>query len=118
MTLVKPSSNPTLKGHKLLLLLPFEVPKALVDPIQSDFPDLEIVSRVKDFRNGEAYAETTKEEWKEVTVLLTGSALPEVEDAKKLELVQLLSAGANHVLEKPIFKDTNIAFCTANGVHG
>lgn len=118
MTLIKTSTNPTLKGHKLLLQFPFDIDQGVIDSIRSDFPDLEILNRVKHFMNRDAYTDTSKEEWKEITILLTGSALPEVEDAKKLQLVQLLSAGANHILERPIFKETDIAFCTANGVHG
>lgn len=112
-------SNPTLKGHKLLLLSPWPTPQDALDSLHAKFPDLDVVVHRQPFENRDAYAFQAKPEWEDVTVLLTGAALPDdVEDAPKLQYVQLVSAGANHIVQKPIFKDTDISFCTANGVHG
>lgn len=65
------------------------------------------------------------EEWKDVTILLTFTYLPQPKDAPTLQYVQLISAGANHVLGHPLFRDgrgdgeeEEVVFCTANGVHG
>lgn len=64
------------------------------------------------------------EEWKDVTILLTFTYLPQPKDAPKLQYVQLISAGANHILDHPLFRDgrgdgkEEVQFCTANGVHG
>lgn len=110
--------NPTLKGHKLVLLSPWPTPQATIDGLRARFADLQIVVRQQPWENGDPDALLKREEWRDVTVLLTGSALPAKEDAPRVQYVQLLSAGVNHLVEKPLFKDTQIPFCTANGVHG
>lgn len=117
MTLVRFGQKPpnkTLKGHKLLVALPsFKPSKEEVDELKSRYPGLEVqLGSVKD---------VTKEEWKDVTILVTGynsEGLPDKDDVPNLEYVQLSSAGANLVVSDPLYKDTDIAFCTANGVHG
>lgn len=106
--------NKTLKGHKLLAALPSWKPsKEDLDAVKAKYPDLEVQVAES--------SEVTKEQWKDVTVLLTGyspEGLPEKDAAPKLEYVQLSSAGANAVVSDPLFTDTDVAFCTANGVHG
>lgn len=117
MTLIKFGQKPpnkTLKGHKLLVALPsFKPSKEEIDAVKSQYPGLEVqVDSVKD---------VTKDEWKDVTILVTGynsEGLPDKDDVPNLEYVQLSSAGANLVVSDPLYKDTDIAFCTANGVHG
>lgn len=110
----KKPPNKTLKGHKLLVVLPSWKPaQEDVDEVKAQFPDLEvIVGEISDI---------TKEQWKDTTVLLTGysrAGLPEKDLVPKLEYIQLSSAGANAVVTDPLFTDTDVAFCTANGVHG
>lgn len=106
--------NKTLKGHKLLVALPSWKPsKEEVDAVKAQYPDLEVLV-------GE-FSKITKEQWKDVTVLLTGyspEGLPDKDAVPRLEYVQLSSAGANAVASDPLFTDTDVAFCTANGVHG
>jgi phosphoglycerate dehydrogenase-like enzyme len=54
-----------------------------------------------------------------VTVLLTLFTLPSSPSAApNLQLVQLISAGSDRVVQTSIFKETNIPFATASGVHG
>ncbi|OAL07444.1 hypothetical protein IQ06DRAFT_289164 [Phaeosphaeriaceae sp. SRC1lsM3a] len=36
----------------------------------------------------------------------------------KVKLIQFFSAGTNHVSQHPIYTDSNIPLCSANGVHG
>lgn len=110
--------NKTLKGHKLITLIDFQPIDYLVADLQSTFPDLEIISRNVSWHSQQGDQDIPESDWQTATVLLTGSTIPKPESAKKLELVQLTSAGANHVLDTPLFKDTDVAFCTANGVHG
>jgi phosphoglycerate dehydrogenase-like enzyme len=119
MVLVRFNSNPTLKGHKLYVAIPINVwptPQERIDSIRQRFPDLEII-----FHEGEG-AEVLKlisdEEWKDVTILVSWIHLPTIEQAPRLSYVQLISAGANAILNDPLYKDTEITFCTANGVHG
>lgn len=115
---VNVSHNKTLKGHTLLLLLPDDLPAAPLDAIRSRFPELRILARRQPWADADAHARIPDAEWSLVTILVTGSALPLREKAPRLQYVQLISAGANHVLDNPLFTDTDVAFCTANGVHG
>ncbi|KAK3323357.1 hypothetical protein B0T19DRAFT_425742 [Cercophora scortea] len=116
MTLIKMSTNKTLKGHKLAILSPFAKPKEFLEQLRKEFPDL--VADYYQLQWGQTTAPFPPETWKDITILLTFNILPTPEQAPKLEYVQLQSAGANHVLKLPIFADTEINFCTANGVHG
>lgn len=111
-----------LKGHKLLMLVPppFAPSAEYLAQLKEKYPDLEV------FVHSTTWADKTtptpSEEsgwrWEDITILVTGSALPDKEKAVKLQYVQLLSAGANHILKNPLFAETDVAFCTANGVHG
>jgi hypothetical protein len=112
-------ANDSLKGHKLLLLLPAPPSPTTIDNIKQEFPDLAVTTYIKPWANSDAHdGQVPDSEWQDVTIMATGSALPERARAPKLQYVQLLSAGANHVLQNPLFKDPGVALCTANGVHG
>ena len=111
--------NRSLKGHKLLLLIPEAPPQEYLDRLHTNFPGLEVVYHRLDWRETKTQTLFPEEEWKDITILLaSGNALPTKDLAPKLQYVQLMSAGANHILKNPLFSDTDIAFCTANGVHG
>lgn len=119
--LVKTDTNKTLKGHKLLIIAPWKPPAPFLDKLAATFPDLQVICDVQGWTSlvpPRPPTTLTAEAWKDVTILLTFTTLPAPEDAPRLEYVQLMSAGANHVLDTPMFKDTEAAFCTANGVHG
>ncbi|GAP88852.1 putative D-isomer specific 2-hydroxyacid dehydrogenase [Rosellinia necatrix] len=112
--------NKDLTGHKLLIIADQDLPDGYREHLREKFPGLEFVHlRIKPW----AYATgplpgQMDEDWANVTILLTGIRLPAIAEAPKLQLVQLSTAGVNYVLDKPIFKDTKIPFCTANGVAG
>jgi hypothetical protein len=111
--------NKDLRGHKLLIMAD-DLPQGYLEHLHSKFPGLQIVHvNMSPWKDRTApIPGMTDEDWATVTVLLTGPRLPTIEQAPKLQLVQLQSAGANYVLEDPLFKDTKIPFCTANGVAG
>ncbi|KAI0128677.1 D-isomer specific 2-hydroxyacid dehydrogenase [Xylariales sp. AK1849] len=111
------SVNGSLKGHQLLIISPIAPPPEWVDKVKKKYSDLDVVHYAKNPWGLDRSA-TTDIDWKNVTVLLTGPLVPTIEEAPKLEVVQLQSAGANYLLDHPTFKDTDVAFCTANGVHG
>lgn len=116
MTLIKMQSpNKTLKGHTLLLVVQKAPSPESLARIQSIFSDLRI--QVHELSSKEQ-AGALEKAWKHASIVQTGVKLPTIEEAPKLQFVQITSAGANAILDKPIFKDTDIAFCTANGVHG
>lgn len=110
----KTPPNKTLLGHKLLVVLSGYTPtQQQLDEVQKRHPDLKVQVAQK--------SKLTKEDWKDVTILVAGhnrDGLPEKDDVPKLQYVQLSSAGANLVVDDPLFKETDVAFCTANGVHG
>lgn len=109
--------NSTLKGHKLLIIGPIHPDPAALDSLRARFPDLEIVSHTEHFGRSEPVFPL--EQWKDVTVAVTFMTLPPTqEDAPNLKYVQLMSAGANHILQNTFFKSSDAKFCTANGVHG
>ncbi|KAI0405640.1 D-isomer specific 2-hydroxyacid dehydrogenase [Xylaria palmicola] len=112
--------NKDLAGHKLLILADLDLPDGYREHFRVKFPGLQVVhSRFNPWKDlNSPIPDVTDEDWATVTVLLTGPWLPTLEQAPKLQLVQLHSAGANYVLLNPLFKDTKIPFCTANGVAG
>lgn len=118
-TAVPTSSNRSLAGHKLLFLTPDPIPEAYISKLHARFRDLEVVVRATPWASKLPGEEWREEDWKDVTILLSGNAFPKSrEEAPKLEYVQLLSAGANMILKHPLFLDSDVAFCTANGIAG
>lgn len=117
MTLIRKSTNKTLKGHKAIIITTIEPPQSRIDAIQKQFPDLKIITRVLGW--GQPFPDDfPHHEWKDTTLLLTSTSLPKPEQAPNVQYVQLTSAGANFIVEDPFFAKTNIPFSTANGVHG
>jgi hypothetical protein len=134
------SVNPTLKGHQLLMVAVATPDDAWLQKIKRKYTDLDVVYVkknpyslvVRNHRPSTSCAssvsslsivtddedEADEIDWSKATVLVSGPLLPAVGQAPKLQLVQLQSAGANVVLDSPLFKDTDVAFSTANGVHG
>ncbi|KAK5996516.1 D-2-hydroxyacid dehydrogenase [Cladobotryum mycophilum] len=114
-----PPPNPTLKGHKLLLVLPQVLESTPEAFLKSLFPDLQVDLHIQPWEGEEISSTPTPTEiWKDVTILLTTNILPTLEQTPNLQYVQLVSAGAGLVVNSPLFLDTDIAFCSANGTHG
>jgi hypothetical protein len=95
-----------------------KVSQRLIDQLKTQFPDLEVVSHEMAWGERDTSNIVPGEDWEDITILCAGSGLPDKDQAPKLQYVQLFSAGANHILEHPLFTETDIVFCTANGVHG
>lgn len=116
VTTPKPSA---LAGHKLVLLSPFVLPDDCVPNLKKAYPELEVIAHRQPWDR--LTTDLSAEDWKDATILATGSALPEAsrgELAPKLQYVQLFSAGVNHLAKHAVFADEKVAFCGANGVHG
>ncbi|KAK2591278.1 hypothetical protein QQS21_011030 [Conoideocrella luteorostrata] len=110
-------ADPTLKGHKLLALMPWDPPKDYLSSLLRRFPCLQVAFHKTPVAATD-YDEVPAEARREVTILVSVSCLPTLDQAPKLQYVQLMSAGAETILNLKLFTDTNIVFCTANGVHG
>lgn len=114
------TANPSLKGHQLLIVSPTAPAPEWVSKIKKAHRDLDVQHiDINPWSLDAAAAARTRDiDWSKATVLLTGPLVPTIEQAPRLELVQLQSAGANYLLDNPLFKDSDVAFSTANGVHG
>jgi len=56
--------------------------------------------------------------WQDVEILYTTSKiLPSIEQVPRLHFVQLYSAGADSVLNSPLFQSSAVSFSTTSGVH-
>ena len=104
--------------ESLLALLPWQPSEESLQRIRDAYPGVAIAAHKVEWGVKGVPDVITREQLANVTILLTGTALPDKEAVPQMRLVQLGSAGANHVLEHPLFKDTDVKFCTANGVHG
>lgn len=108
---------PAGKGS-LLALVPWEVSEESLQRIRDAYPSVTVSAYHVPWGSTKVPDEVTAEQLADTTILLAGTALPDKDAVPNLKYVQLASAGANHVLEHPLFKDTDVKFCTANGVHG
>lgn len=139
MVLVKMNGSSSPSSDTLLMLLSLKVAEHSIPGIHARFPNVTIWTAEKPWADEEPGSKTPvrdvhgkdtgltladAEVWDKVTILLTGSTLPEPEKAPRLRYVQLQSAGANHVLEHRLFHPSEgerrkaPVLCTANGVHG
>ncbi|KZL81255.1 glyoxylate reductase [Colletotrichum incanum] len=101
----------------LLVLMPWDLPGDLVRELKIKCPGIHIITYRVGFYDKVPPLEIPQATWDTVTALFTWMAFPTPEQAPKLQYVQLLTAGCNHVSTKPIFKNTEVVFCMANGVH-
>lgn len=101
----------------LLILMPWEIPDDFVKHIKTLAPGIEVHIYPCGRFDTAVPSEIPQDVWSKVTVLFTWNAMPSKELVPSLQYVQLLSAGCNHVAETPVFKETDVTFCTANGVH-
>lgn len=111
MVLVKPPP-PT-----LLILTHWTPPPPIIDAIQRAHPHLRILAFDVPW-SGALPDDFPQDIWPSVTVLLTSTYLPKPEQVPRLRYVQLTSAGANQIVDQRLFLETELPFCTANGVHG
>ncbi|KAK7749086.1 hypothetical protein SLS62_008481 [Diatrype stigma] len=112
------SPNKDLTGEKLVFLTPFAIPVEWIAGARRAYPGLEVEARrFNPWAPGNG-SPPDDVDWARVTILVTGPSLPTPQAAPRLRLVQLQSAGANYALDKPLFKEKGVVFCTANGVHG
>ena len=104
----------------LLAVLPFQEPKAIIDSLSKKFPALDIHwVQTNNSRNvKELSQQVPKQLWQSATILVTLYLVPEPEEAPKLELIHLVSAGSNQLQDTRIYKETDITITTSSGIHG
>lgn len=119
MTVNKSGANRSLQGHTLLFLTPWTPSEDFLERLRSEFSCLQIYHYELPRGRPAAEAGVPDGIWKEVTIIITGgNSLPDKQLVPKLAYVQITSAGANRILEHPLFLETDVTFSTANGVHG
>lgn len=101
----------------LLVLMSWDLPLWFIEKISVVSPGIKLITRRTVRGAQEVPDDIPQDIWDSVTVLFTWIEVPSKEKAPKLRYVQLLTAGCNHMMEKPIFGDPDVIFCTANGVH-
>ncbi|KAF4545974.1 Glyoxylate reductase [Lasiodiplodia theobromae] len=101
----------------LLILMPFTPDPNWVESLRKTSPGLRVKSYKVDMYANKIPADIPAETWQEVTILFTWKSFPTRELAPNIKYVQLLSAGCNQILDLPLFRDTDISFCTSNGLH-
>lgn len=101
----------------LLILMPWEPPKWFMEAVPAACPGIKVIHHTCDRHGTEVPPEISHDTWKSATILFTWNAIPQKDLCPNLRLVQLLSAGCNHVIGTSLFEETDVAFCTANGVH-
>jgi phosphoglycerate dehydrogenase-like enzyme len=101
-----------------LVLITTRLPESVVERLRAVSPELRIEQPTTSSRPwGGGQRPTIPDElWAETEVLYALGNLPAPEQAPKLRWVQLHSAGANQLLDKPIYQ-TDVMFTTASGVH-
>lgn len=113
--------NKDLSGHTLLFALAWDLPEGYQDSLAERYPGLTVRHcRWDGWKTWQLPPADlfSGDDWKQVTILVPGPVVPTPDLAPNMQLVQLMSAGANLFTDKPLFTDTNVQFCTANGVHG
>ena len=106
-----------MSGEVLLILQPWAPPEDYLRHLSQVSPGIRVITHMTAMYDTEVPKDISDETWATVTILLTWKLFPTKEQAPNLRYVQLLSAGYNHVFRLPIFEETNISFCTANGIH-
>ena len=103
---------------RLVLITP-RLPESVVERVRGASPELRIERPWASSQPGSGgqRPRIPDELWAETEVLYTLGNLPTPEQAPKLRWVQLHSAGANHVMDRPIYLQTDVMFTTASGVH-
>lgn len=98
---------------RLLIAMPGPEPTDLIKHLSKKFPEVEVTVLPLGY-----YAFGTLEidpkQFADKTIIMTFDVLPKkLEDAPKLQWVQLPSAGANHINQTPVYKESDITITTA-----
>lgn len=107
------------KQEHLLCTLPFPEPKEILDRIRKNYPHCKVTYKQLTAAPFAADQGIPDDLWRDVTILATLSALPpKVEDAPNLELLEVFSAGTNHLEKHPIYTSSKIPIASSSGIHG
>lgn len=111
------------KGKELVLaVLPWPKEKCQqgISALEKEFEHLEVQHYYSHIDNGKVTVDDIPDGLPaKASYIATLFWLPETADKiPKTKLIQFFSAGTNHVAKHPIYTDSKIPLCSANGVHG
>ncbi|KAF3033603.1 hypothetical protein E8E11_002981 [Didymella keratinophila] len=112
------------KREKELVLAVLPWPKeqcqAGIDALRKEFDHLEVQHYYSHFENGKITVDDIPKDLPaKASYIATLFWLPkDADEIPKTKLIQFFSAGTNHVAKHPIYTDSKIPLCSANGVHG
>lgn len=86
--------------------------KHLFDSIEAQFPHVEVVPH-----SAKSTDDVPDSLWQRATIVVTLFLLPKPELVPNLKWIQLASAGIDHIVNHPIFKESRISITTASGIH-
>jgi len=97
--------------EKINVLVTMPFPDELIQRLADVSPDLSITRREA------SAAEDTRDIIGEMDVLYGWQGFPQPADAPRLRWVQLHSAGIDHLLDHPLYAQTEVMFTTTSGIH-
>ncbi|KAL5116948.1 hypothetical protein ACEQ8H_005166 [Pleosporales sp. CAS-2024a] len=113
-----PSKQMSNKKELVLFTVPFpeEAAKRGLDALKKEFEDVEIAYY---YTQHQKPTEVPQDVVNRASYLATLFWLPtDAAALPNVNLIQFFSAGTNHVSAHPIYTDSKIPLCSANGVHG
>lgn len=119
-----PPLQPTSSKDKELVLAVLPWPKEQcqpgIDALEEEFSHLKVQHYYSHFENGKITVDDIPPGLPaQASYIATLFWLPpSPADIPNAKLIQFFSAGTNHVANHPIYKDSKIPLCSANGVHG
>ncbi|KAJ4372182.1 hypothetical protein N0V83_003955 [Neocucurbitaria cava] len=117
-----PSRNASKEKEIVVCVLPWpeEAAKRGIDDLKKEYKDAEVHYYNSKFENGKMHPIDIPEDLlKRASYLATLFWLPSSASAiPNVKAIQFFSAGTNHVAKHPIYTDSKIPLCSANGVHG
>ncbi|KAB8246396.1 hypothetical protein BDV35DRAFT_380671 [Aspergillus flavus] len=106
----------------LLVFLPLPEPKEAIDSIRQQFPTIEVAFVEIPHGTLEITDDVIPSELdllQRATIMTTAfGVIPHPDQTPQLKYLHSFSAGVDHLVSHPIFRDTNIRMSTSSGIHG
>jgi phosphoglycerate dehydrogenase-like enzyme len=93
------------------VLITMQFPEPLIEKLAAVSPRLSFIQRPT------LEPDELKGVMAEIDVLYTWNTFPDPADAPRLRWVQIHSAGADRILEEPLYTETNVLVTTVSGIH-
>ncbi|KAI9806664.1 MAG: hypothetical protein M1825_006121 [Sarcosagium campestre] len=109
------------KDEHLVVALPWAEPTEELERLRERFPHVKTSYRQVKYLASywSAEGDLPADFFQTATILATLSALPKSKDeAPSLRLIHFFSAGVDHIIDEPIYKNTDITLTTSSGIHG